>query len=99
MAADMEQQGENMQAEDLYAKIPDTEPEWAGATFRLGYLRLQRSDFAGAVQAFESCLVKREQWPEAQLNLGIANWKMGDADAARKAFEQVLAATPQSPDA
>jgi len=60
---------------------------------------LQRSDFRGAIEAFESCLRKRNKWPEAQVNLGLAYWKMGDRDSAGITFQGALEADAESVDA
>ena len=46
LALVLEQQGERIWAEQLYGKIPEDSPEWCDATFRLGYLRLLRAEFA-----------------------------------------------------
>ncbi len=75
------------------------EPDWQDASFRLGYLRLKRGEFAGAVDCFEACLKQRKDWPEALLNLGVASWKFGDLDSAANAFRQVLSINPKHADA
>jgi tetratricopeptide (TPR) repeat protein len=75
------------------------DPVWQDASFRLGYLRLKRGEFAGAVDSFEACLKQRTDWPEALLNLGVASWKFGDLDGAASAFRQVLSINAKHPDA
>ena len=72
-----EQLGDADGAEKLYAQVPEDSPDSDDAAFRIGHLRLQRADYAGSIQAFESCLAKRGNWPEARLNLGIAHWRVG----------------------
>ena len=74
-------------------------PDWEDAWFRSGYLKLQRGDYQGAVQAFENCIQKRAQWPEAQVNLGLSYWKNGDREAAGTTFQGALASDPASIDA
>ena len=91
LASILEQQGAKEEAEKYYAKLTaqrgdSSEDAW----FRLGYLRLQKGDFRGSIEAFQSCVRKRGDWPEAHVNLGIAHWRLGDRDQAVKAFEQVL---------
>jgi len=81
LALVLEQQGERQWAEKLYARISDDAPEWCDANFRLGYLRLLRSDYASSADALEACLVKRSDWAEACLNAGIA-WGSRNARAA-----------------
>ena len=75
------------------------QPDWQDASFRLGYLRLKRGEFAGAVDCFEACLKQRKDWPEALLNLGVASWKFGDLESAADAFRQVLSINPKHSDA
>ena len=100
LASILEQQGAKEEAEKYYAKLTaqrgdSSEDAW----FRLGYLRLQKGDFRGSIEAFQSCVRKRGDWPEAHVNLGIAHWRLGDRDQAVKAFEQVLTLDENSLDA
>ena len=60
---------------------------------------MQRANYAGAAQAFETCLKKRAQWAEAQMNLALSYWKMGERDLAQLVYEQVLNADPKNMDA
>ena len=55
LALVLEQQGNFEQAEKLYAQIPEKDPEWDDAQFRMGYLRLQRGDYKSSIEAFEGC--------------------------------------------
>src|ERR1035437_6795638 len=87
LALVLEQQGERQWAEKLYARINEDAPEWCDASFRLGYLRLLRGDYANSAEAFEACLMQRADWPEAHLNAGIAYARGGNATAARKSFQ------------
>jgi TolA-binding protein len=75
------------------------EQNWQDASFRLGYLRLKRGEFAGAVDCFEACLKQRKDWLEALVNLGVASWKFGDLESAASAFRQVRSFNPKHPDA
>ena len=91
LASILEQQGAKEEAEKYYAKLTaqrgdSSEDAW----FRLGYLRLQKGDFRGSIEAFQACVRKRADWPEAHVNLGIAHWRLGDREQAVKAFEQVI---------
>ena len=78
LALVLEQQGERQWAEKLYARINEDAPEWCDASFRLGYLRLLRGDYANSAEAFEACLAQRADWPEAHLNAGIAYARSGN---------------------
>ena len=99
LALVLEQQGERQWAEKLYARINEDAPEWCDASFRLGYLRLLRGDYANSAEAFEACLVQRADWPEAHLNAGIAYARSGNGQAARKSFQDALMLRPDSSDA
>ena len=48
LALVLEQQGERNWAEKLYERIPEDAPESCDASFRLGYLRLLRGDYAAS---------------------------------------------------
>ncbi|MDP9115228.1 MAG: tetratricopeptide repeat protein, partial [Acidobacteriota bacterium] len=98
LALAAERDGNAEETEKLLERLLAVEPERQDAAFRLGYLQLQRGEYAGAVDSFEACLKKRKDWLEAWLNLGLACWKFGDLDAAAAAFRAVLAMNPKQPD-
>ena len=60
---------------------------------------MQKGDFRGSIEAFQSCVKKRNNWPEAHVNLGIAYWRLSENEQAVKAFEHVLTIEPKSLDA
>ena len=72
LALILEQLGERNEAEKLYAKLPEKNPEWEDASFRLGFLRLQRGDFRGSAEAFERCLERRPECGRKRVERGIA---------------------------
>ena len=82
------------EAGSLYSKLVERHPEAEDAWFRLGYIRLHLGDFAGCIQALESCPILQKQGPEVLLNMGIAHWKMGNLDLAQETLRQVSTATP-----
>ncbi|MBK9166251.1 MAG: tetratricopeptide repeat protein [Bryobacterales bacterium] len=86
-------------AEALYTAIVGRDAKSEDAWFRLGFVRLSREDFAGAVQAFQSCVSMRTPWPEARLNLAVALYRMRRPDEAAAAFEEVLRLQPNSAEA
>jgi tetratricopeptide (TPR) repeat protein len=94
-----ERDGNTGETEKLLERLLVVEPERQDARFRLGYLQLQRGEYAGAVDSFEACLKKRRDWLEARLNLGLACWKFGDLDAAAATFRVVLAINPKQAEA
>src|SRR5262249_11312294 len=74
-------------------------PKEEEARFRMGFLRLQRQDYRGAVEAFEGCLKYRPQWPEAQANLALSYSGLGDRDHAERIYEKMAEADPKNLDA
>jgi tetratricopeptide (TPR) repeat protein len=94
-----ERDGNAGETEKLLERLLAAEPDRHDATFRLGYLQLQRGEYAGAVDSFEACLKKRKDWLEARLNLGLACWKFGDLEAAAATFRVVLGMNPKQTDA
>jgi tetratricopeptide (TPR) repeat protein len=91
LATICESHGARDEAERLYARVAAHRGDSAeDASFRVGYLRLQKGDLRGAVEAFSACLRRRPQWTAAGVNLAIAHWRAGDKDAAVRAFEDVL---------
>jgi tetratricopeptide (TPR) repeat protein len=87
------------EAERLFAKLVGLKPDWEDAAYRLGFLQLQRGDFAAAVDSFELCTKQRGDWVEALLNLGLACWKFQDLDTAAETFGRILSLQPQNADA
>src|SRR5207237_1657241 len=84
------------QAEQYFERLVKRQPDWQDAAFRLGFLQLQRGEFAGAVDSFELALKKRPDWIEGLLNLGLACWKFEDLESAQRTFERVLALQNQN---
>jgi tetratricopeptide (TPR) repeat protein len=70
----------------------ELKPGWGEAWFRLGYLRLLRSDYPAAVEAFTQCLAAQAPWAEAELNLALAYWRLNDLERAEQAFRRALEA-------
>ena len=91
-----EREGNAEGAERAFEKLVAAKPDWEDAAFRLGFLQLQRGEFAGAVDSFEICLKKRRDWVEALLNLGLACWKFEDLETASETFNRVLSLQPQN---
>ena len=64
--------GRRKRPSGCYGQLLEKNPDEDEARFRLGYLRLQRDDAKGAVEAFEACLKRRPEWAEAHANLALA---------------------------
>src|SRR5581483_10752538 len=99
LAGVFEAEGAKDEAERTYARLLARNPELEGAWFQMGYLRLEKCDYRGAVEAFQHCVFRKHDWSEAQFNLALSAWQAGDRDAAAKAFQAVLGLEPNSVDA
>ena len=94
-----EREGRVEDAERHFAKLVALKPDFEDAAFRLGFLQIQRGDFAAAVDCFELCTKQRGDWVEALVNHGLAYWKFQDLDGATQTFERILSLRPQNTDA
>jgi len=86
----VEQEGSLSQAETLYGELVAKNPSHENGWFRLGYLQLQQGNYAGALEAFRSCIQLRQPWPEAELNLAMAAWHIGNLDMAEETLQRML---------
>jgi len=77
----------------------ENEPEREEAWFRLGYMRLQRGDFAGSIEPLRNCVSNRPDWLEALIDLGLAQWRSGDLEAGKNSLTQAVTKHPKSADA
>ncbi len=66
--------------------------------FRLGLLRYNNSDFAGAASAFEQAILLDRNYLNAHFMLGQAYEKVGRTDDARAQFELLAKALPDNQD-
>src|SRR5581483_7304201 len=94
-----EHAGQFDEAERCYKMVLEKAPKEEEARFRLGYLRLKREDYRGAIEAFEGCIKHRPQWPEAQANLALAYSGIGERDNAERLYEKMLDSDPKCLDA
>ena len=90
----LDQEGAAEDLELLYRRLLNQDSQLDAVWFRLGFLRLKRSDYRAAVEAFEACLKIRTDWPEARLNLALCFWHVGNYDAASQLFGELLTADP-----
>jgi tetratricopeptide (TPR) repeat protein len=94
-AVAIEEQGRAEEAEPLYAELAEQDfPEREDAQFRLGYLKLQRGDYAGAADCLRACLQKRPSWTAAELNLALAYWKLGKHSQSQEVLLELLQREP-----
>jgi protein O-GlcNAc transferase len=83
--------GELEQAEALYRKALETDPEHPEALHLLGLVTYQQGDFLKAIELIRRALPELDDLPEAHLNLGNALRETGQlseaADCYRRAIE------------
>ena len=71
------------EAENCYAKLVKLQPDREEAWLRLGYLRLERGDCSGAIEALETIAAKPRPRFDGLVNLAIAYWRTGQIAAAK----------------
>lgn len=87
------------EAEDLYRKATELDPNLAIAYTNLGNIRFRRGDEAGAEELYRKALAIDERQPEAHYNLGYVMLERGYASRAVTYFEQAIKADPRFADA
>jgi len=95
----LEHTGQNEEAERWYKMVLEKSPKEEEARFRMGYLRLQRQDYRGALEVFEGCIKHRPNWPEAQANLALAYSGLGERAQAERIYQRMLEGDPKCLDA
>lgn len=87
------------QAEELYKKATELDPNLAIAYTNLGNIRFRRGDEAGAEQLYRKALAIDERQPEAHYNLGYVMLERGYASRAVTYFEAAIKTDPRFADA
>lgn len=88
------QAGKLEQAEQLYQKVIDSNPQDPDALVFLGILQFDRRQFESAVESYRHALDIRNKYPIAWNNLGNALRMLGNIDEAEKCFSTALAQQP-----
>jgi Flp pilus assembly protein TadD/DNA-binding transcriptional MerR regulator len=87
------------EAEGLYKKAIDLDPQLAIAYTNLGNIRFRRGDEPGAEQRYRRALELDERQPEAHYNLGYVMLERGFASRAVTYFEAAIKSDPRFADA
>jgi len=87
------------QAEELYKKATELDPNLAIAYTNLGNIRFRRGDEAGAEQLYRKALAIDDRQPEAHYNLGYVMLERGYASRAVTYFEAAIKTDPRFADA
>jgi len=88
------QAGQLADAEALYKKILDKEPQSADALHWLGVIAHQRGDSEQAITLIKSALALRVDYAEAYYNLGFAYQSCQQVELAGQCFEQAITYKP-----
>jgi len=87
------------QAEELYKKAIDLDPQLAIAYTNLGNIRFRRNDEPGAEKLYRRALELDDRQPEAHYNLGYVMLERGFASRAVTYFESAIKSDPRFADA
>ena len=87
------------EAEKLYQRAIDLDPQLAIAYTNLGNIRFRRGDEAGAQTLYRRALEIDDRQPEAHYNLGYVLLERGDAQRAVPYFQRALQSDPRFADA
>jgi protein O-GlcNAc transferase len=88
------QAGRLEQAEALYRKVLEKDPDHAEALHLLGLIAFQQEKFASAIVLIERALPKLSDMPEAHLNLGNALREVGRLSDAAESYRRAIALDP-----
>jgi DNA-binding transcriptional MerR regulator len=87
------------EAEALYVRALQLDPELAIAYTNLGNIRFRRSDEKGAEELYRRALALDDRQPEAHYNLGYVMLERGHAKEAAHYFDRALERDPRFSDA
>jgi tetratricopeptide (TPR) repeat protein len=87
------------EAEGLYKRATELDPQLAIAYTNLGNIRFRRGDEAGAEELYRKALQIDDRQPEAHYNLGYVMLERGYASQAVTFFEAAILADPRFADA
>jgi tetratricopeptide (TPR) repeat protein len=83
-------------AEKAFADLVAVQPDRQDAWLRLGYLRLDRGDAAGAIDALENIATKPKARSDARVNLAVAYWREGRLESAKTLMQRALKEQPNA---
>ncbi len=87
------------EAEELYRRAIELDPQLAIAYTNLGNIRFRRADERGAEELYRRALEIDDRQPEAHYNLGYVLLERGDARRSVPCFQRALDADPRFADA
>jgi predicted TPR repeat methyltransferase len=98
-ALELHKGGHFDEAEALYRKVLEAEPEQPDALHYLGVLSHQTGDGEAAVALIERAIARLPEHADMHNNLGNVLSELGRLDEAATAYRKVIALRPKDPDA
>jgi tetratricopeptide (TPR) repeat protein len=89
-----QQKGQLKEAEEMYRKTLEKDPDQPDALFRLGAIYQQQSKLSEAAVAFEHSLKKKPDFAQTHNNLGLVYDQMHRREEALKEFEEAVRLEP-----
>lgn len=93
-ALHLEKTGNYKEAEGAYASVAPGGVHHKDAWLRLGHLRMERKDWAGAVEVLRVCAQGENGGEEAAFRFALAQWRSGDRSGAEKTLQHLVAVDP-----
>jgi tetratricopeptide (TPR) repeat protein len=87
-------EGRSAEANALYARLAQIEPEPPFHFFNLGLAAMQRQDFKAAREWFEKEVARADYYHEFHYWLALANFRLGNLDQARKQLALAIENSP-----
>ena len=92
----LQKSGQLIEAEKIYRKVLETEPENPDAWHLLGMALYSQSQFVSAIECLQCALTLTPNHPSVMANLGAVYRAAGDLDEAERVLERSIAFQPES---
>ncbi len=98
LALHHQKEGRLDQAEQVYRRLLEQQPDYVDALNLLGALIYQQGRFHEAVSCFEQVLILQPDNPDSYNSMGVVLKGQGNAEAAATYYRQALALRPDQPE-
>ena len=88
--------GDTAEAEQMFNWVIKLDSTFFWGHFGLGRYKLNRNDYAGAIENLRTAVAVNPAYPDGQLTLGIAYEKSGDTTKALRQYQKTLCITPKA---